>query len=49
MKTNPRASVTSFVIPALLREWQRSGVPIVLFAGLFGVPLLLHALARHLA
>jgi hypothetical protein len=34
---------------AIRREWQRSGIAIALFAGLFAAPLLLHALARHLA
>jgi hypothetical protein len=31
------------------REWQRSAIPVVLFAGLFAFPLLLHVLARRLA
>jgi hypothetical protein len=31
------------------REWQRSAIPVVLFAGLFALPLLLHALARQFA
>jgi hypothetical protein len=37
------------VTRAIRREWQRSGGPIALFAGMFAVPLLLHALARHFA
>jgi hypothetical protein len=34
------------VARAIRTEWRRSAIPIVLFAGLFAIPLLLHALAR---
>jgi len=33
----------------LRREWERDGIAVVLFAGLFALPLLMHALARHFA
>jgi hypothetical protein len=34
---------------AMRRAWQRNGIPIILFSGLFALPLLMHALARHFA
>jgi hypothetical protein len=30
------------------RSWQRDGIAVMLFTGLFALPLLLHALARQL-
>jgi hypothetical protein len=53
----PKVAITSFAVCGAIvlmavvirREWQRSSVPLVLFAGLFALPLLLHALARQLA
>jgi hypothetical protein len=29
-------------------KWRRSAIPIVLFAGMFAFPLLLHAVARQI-
>jgi hypothetical protein len=34
---------------AIRRSWQRNNIALVLAAGLFAAPLLLHALARLLA
>jgi hypothetical protein len=31
------------------RAWQRNGIAIILFAGLFAAPLLIHVLARQVA